>query len=488
VEDYPLGKLQKNIATLFGYRWSISPGTEANPVYLLWRDANTRARQERLRKMKKEHVEKRLHEDVDNIKRILDMKDEDAQKLTGDEKDFADYVRAEPAFRLLYGLTGNCQGALFGDGYLEDTSALSAEDSSLLQSTLKGFSPEYAHKGVQDFRQFAIELPGHNQKTHLPTDMNVCSVGVMVGDGNEECHFYALSPEALKHSAERPDEGLLAEYMRGFRSPDGKPDLSDPRLDKLMKQPKVRVVKYGTRTWTDDTEDFNAGLQRVSATTGVPIVSDYYTQNLANQSLKGLTARDAVKRLYTAFGRTSTTRDGTLLFRNNDWPSLMPIEIPNRIADALTAAATPGRQDLNWLNFNQSLIASALTDEQLDNIGSIGWYAPSFESEDRKAILRFTNLLTPMQRGWLESPQGLDLTNLPDTLAGAFGDVYDARWTKAGNMPQVLSVRLQRNAHPPTEAPSQTYAVFTFSIVSEGAAKESSLDICVAPDAPAPKG
>lgn len=484
VEDCPLGKLQKDLATLFGYRWSIAPGTEASPVYVLWRDANTRSRQERLRKMKKEHVEKRLHDDVDNIKRILDMKDEDVQNLPADGRQFAEYVRGEPAFRLLFSLAGKDAEALFGDGFQGNASDLSGAGSKLMESTLSKFSPEYAGESVK----YAIGLPGHSKESHLSVDANMFCVTVMKGDGNQEGRFFALTPEALKHSAERPDEGLLTEYMRGFRPADGKPDLSDPRLDKPMKQPKVRVVKYGTRTWTDETEDFNAGLQRISATSGVPIVSDYYTQNLSNQSLKGLTAREAVKRLYAAFGRTCVSKDGTLLFRNNDWPDLMPREIPNRIAVALTKAATPGGDYPNWLNFDQSLIACTLTDERLDNVGSIGWYAPGCGSEENRAILRFVNLLTPLQRGQLESSSGTDLSNLPDSLAQAFEVFYNARWTKAGYSPRVLSVRLQRNAHPPAEVPSQTYALFTFSTVSEGATKESSLDLCVAPDAPARKG
>lgn len=301
-------------------------------------------------------------------------------------------------------------------------------------------------------------------------------------NGDVEGRFFALSQEALKRSAERPIDGLLSEYMRGFRSADGKPDLSDPRLDKPMKQAKVRVVKYGTRTWTEDTEDFNAGLQRISASTGVPILSDYYTQNLANQSLNGLTAREAVKRLYTAFGRTCIAKDGTLLFRNNDWPDLLPIEVPNRIIDALAAAATQDKALTPTLNFDQSLIASTLTDEQVNNLGSFGWNAAWSRSEEQKAILRFVNQLTPLQRGQMEGANGLGLSNLPGSLAQAFGEFHDARWTQEGDAPRVLSVRLQRNAHPISELPEQTYASFTFSISLGGVPKESTLNIDVAPD------
>lgn len=486
VEDYPLGKLQRNIAALFGYRWAISPGTEANPVYLLWRDANTRARQERLRALKKEHTEKRLHDDVDNIKRVLDMKDEDVQKLTGDERAFADYARGEPGLRLLSGLAGSNPDAIFGDGYQGNPAALSADDAKQLQGALKGFGGVFAGKSVQDFPQFAVELPGHNQQTNMDTGGNLFSISVKQG-GDDEGHFFALTPEALKRRAERPDEGLLNEYMRGFRPRDGKPDLSDPRLDKPMKQAKVRLVKYGTRTWTEDTEDFNAGLQRIAVSTGVPILSDYYTIQLANQSLTGLTARAAVKRLYETFGRTCVAKDGALLFRNNDWPNLMPGEIPNRFVDALTAAATQDKAQNAALNFNQSLIASALTDEQLKNLGSIGWYALWSSSDEQKAILRFTNLLTSLQRGQLEGPQGLDLSVLPDTLAQAFGEFYTARWTAGGFAPRVLSVRLQRNFHPPTEPQEQPYAAFTFSIAGGGDTKESTLFIRVAPDKTAPR-
>lgn len=173
VEDYPLAKLQKNVAALFGYRWSFSPGTEANPVYLLWRDTNTRARQERLRSIKAKYVEKRLHDDVDNIKRLLDMKADDVGKLTGDERAFADYVRGDPGLHLLSSLAGSNPDSLFGDGFQANPASLPADNAKQLQGVLKGFGGVFAGKSLQDMPMVTIELPGHNQQTNRDTGGNL---------------------------------------------------------------------------------------------------------------------------------------------------------------------------------------------------------------------------------------------------------------------------------------------------------------------------
>ncbi len=379
------------------------------------------------------------------------------------EPEISDLPEAERAF------AENVQGDLFRSGY-QLLVGLSAEER---QSLLAGAGLTWRIGDVPEERWKVLD----DLVDVGPTDSDPLTAPIvrveapyaarLSGDRSDVIRIVSISRngglatfplpltwQALQDQVAPPDLEYVESAMKPFLAATSRNAPESPRLKKMISAEK-NPPKFPVHT-----TPIHLALRRIARTSGVPIVSDYYTLPTRMPfDVTGKTIDEALRLIGQDVRYTVRWQEGTLLVRTNDWPNLMVREVPLDMIDALEAMAAEDRDADGLITYQQSLLAAALPDEQLLNLPVYGWMAPWSITEEGRALVRFLAALSPVQRNTLASPEGLPFVAIRGRAGEALTSYIKGLWNHAGGDRDIRAVRLRRVSRDATswgDPPSET--------------------------------
>ena len=402
------------------------------------------------------------------------MPQDEARKLPESERKFAERVR-DPK---------NDEYRLLAD--LSSTAISQLAEKRITRIEGADLTPQLTDRALRNVLDW---MGGSNAMPSLSTLVfDVPRVDLRPGADPDFVEVYAARPDGssvglklpLTPTAADHGSGALALRMAGFCDAVTPEPLNKLGMDKAVKTSQTDKRDSGSLMFAEC-------LGAIHDATGVPAVSDFYTLPLRLFSISGKTGAQAVKEI-AGIGHHHHHWDGSaLLFRNDDWPDLMPVEVPLRILERLRALETRPPNELHSLTLEQSLVAASLERRRAPFLTFYGMPALWARDSNAYLLLRFLATLSPPQWVALRGSDGLIPENLTRGQQDALDTLGMEMWEKGGRHPQVTSLKLRESVVAEPGKPTVDRAVCTFHIEAPDGVRDETVSIALGVAA-VPKG